>query len=192
MTVVQLHKQNHSCKFAFQHQRIYTSTQILRHGMGSLRHTFHLRLLAGSSHCRLCYKCLFGSYTLRPWEETQPQRFRHIVVHSRMFLSARWEIKILFITFLVSILFKSEILILYLIMGKFSNSNFRIFPSSTSLTTFNWLTLIWTIYPLYFHFHCASKRRCIISNIMGSDFQDFGLHLPKCGRITLLICLVTE
>jgi len=105
MTGLQSDIQNHSCKFAFQHQRVYTSTQQLRHGMGSLRHTLQLRIVAGRSHCCLCYHRLSGTYTLWPWDETEPQALWHIVLHSRMFLSARWEIQILFIIILVSIHF---------------------------------------------------------------------------------------
>ena len=76
-------------KLVFQHQNIYTIIQQIRNGMGSLRHTFQLRLVAGRSHCRLCSWCLFGTYKLRPWQPPEPQHNRHIILHSRMFLSTR-------------------------------------------------------------------------------------------------------
>jgi len=91
MTVVQSDIQNHNCKFVFQLPRVYTSTQNIRPGMGPLRHTLQLQLVAGRSHCHLCYKCLPGTYKLWPSEEREPLSVRHIVLHSRMFLPARSE-----------------------------------------------------------------------------------------------------
>ena len=75
--------------FFFQRQRAYKITQQLRHGMGSLRHTFQLRLVVGHSHCRLCSCCLFDIYKLRSWEEPEPHCIHHILLRSRLFLSAR-------------------------------------------------------------------------------------------------------
>jgi len=91
MTVVQSDILYHNSKFFFQLQSVYTSTQQLRHGMGSLRLAFQLQLMAGRSHCRLCYQCLSGTYKLQQSEEPESHCVRHIVPHSRKFLSARSE-----------------------------------------------------------------------------------------------------
>jgi hypothetical protein len=66
MKVLQSDIQNQSSNFAFQDKRVYTSTQQLRYGMGSLRHTFQLRLVAGRSHYYLYFLCLSGTYKMRP------------------------------------------------------------------------------------------------------------------------------
>jgi hypothetical protein len=70
--------------------------------MGSLRHTFQLRLVAGRSHYCMCPLCLSDTYKLRPSDQPQRHCVRHIVLHSRMFLSARSGLKILCITHLES------------------------------------------------------------------------------------------
>ena len=80
---------DHNSKFPFQHQRVYSPTHQLGHGMGSLRRPFQLQLMAGRSHFRLCSWCLSGTNKLRPSEEPEPQSVRHIVLHTRVFLSAR-------------------------------------------------------------------------------------------------------
>jgi len=193
MTVLQSVIKNHNTKFAFQLQRVYTSTQQLRYGMGSLRHTFQLRLVVSRGHCRLCCKCLPGTYKLRPWEETEPVCVRHIVLHSRMFLSARSATKILFFNFLVSIYFHPCIKISFLsfIRVKFIISFFRMFPSSSSLNTFYWPTFIWTILPLYFHFHCVLKPKMDSLQICWQWLSKFGLASSEyCAdqKALMLIC----
>jgi hypothetical protein len=97
MTIVQRDIWIHKCKFVLQHQRVYTPTQQLRHGMESLRHTFQLGYMAGRSHCRLCSLCLSGTYKLRPSKESEHLSVRHIVLYSRMFLSAWSELQIMLI-----------------------------------------------------------------------------------------------
>jgi hypothetical protein len=100
MTVVLSDISNHNYKFFFQHQRVYTSTQQLWHRMGSLRHTFQLRLVAGRSHYRMCSLCLPGTYKLRPSDQPEPHCVHHIFLHPRMLLSARSSLQILCITLL--------------------------------------------------------------------------------------------
>jgi hypothetical protein len=68
--------------------------------MGSLRHTFQLRLVAGRSHYRMCSLCLSGTYKLRPSDQPQPHCVRYIVLHQRVFLSTRSGLQILRITIL--------------------------------------------------------------------------------------------
>jgi hypothetical protein len=76
-------------QFVLQQQHIYTITQQFQLGMGSLRRTFQLRLVAGRSHYCLCSWCLSGTYKLRPRESPESQSNCHNILHSCMFLSAR-------------------------------------------------------------------------------------------------------
>jgi hypothetical protein len=52
-------------QFFFQLQHLYSSTQQIRHGLESLRHTFQLQIVAGRSHCCLCSLCLPCTHQLQ-------------------------------------------------------------------------------------------------------------------------------
>ena len=69
-------------------------------------------------------------------------------------------------------------------MVKFSISEFCNFPSSPSLNKFYWSPLIWTSHPVYFYLHFRPRPRCIVSSVLGRNFQ-----LPKFGRIKMLLGL---
>jgi hypothetical protein len=75
----------------FQHEGVFTSSQHIRHGMETLRHTFQLRLVVGRSHYRLCSWCLSCYHKLQLQEQRESQSNCHSILHSFMFLSARSE-----------------------------------------------------------------------------------------------------
>jgi hypothetical protein len=144
--------------------------------MGSLRRAFQLWFVVGRGHCRLCPQCLPGAHRLRQWEEPTPHSVRRILLHPRVFLSARSDLK-------------NSLCALLLLLPYTVISIFCFITLSFILSIFRYLLFLctseqvlpnkshpffWLPHLLYFCIHFTLKWSCPLPSVLGHDVRSFG------------------